>query len=118
MLFAPRRKKIQEELKDWASPESREAAIQQAVRREIGRLLKRTDRGPMADNESIEGKSDKGYQPATFGEPHSSIMFNIVDQSLESAIAKLERNNVDQRLFHRSKRPLDNTTSWWPTTPR
>ncbi len=69
------------EFEDW---------IEQAVRREIGRLRMRRRRARTHADERIDEHETLGRVPETLGEPKSTILFSMLDPDFESAIAKLE----------------------------
>ena len=70
------------------------------VRREIWKASKRNRRGPVLGDPRIEQAEEKGYQPASNGEPRSTILFETWNDRLESAIRRVQGKNDDQRRLY------------------
>jgi hypothetical protein len=100
MLLAERRHEIQRGLEDLATPERFEASVERRVSREIWKASKRNRRGPVFGDPRIEQAEEKGYQPASNGEPHSTILFETWNDRLESAIRRVRGKNDDQRMLY------------------
>jgi hypothetical protein len=100
MLLAERRHEIKASLEDFATPERFEAWVERRVRREIWKTSKRNRRAPVFGDPRIEQSEEKGYQPASHGEPRSTILFETLNERLESAIRKVRSKNDDQRMLY------------------
>jgi hypothetical protein len=100
MLLAERRQENKMSLEDFATPERFEAWVERRVRREIWKTSKRNRRAPVFGDPLIEQAEEKGYQPASNGEPRSTILFETLNERLESAIRKVRGKNDDQRMLY------------------
>jgi hypothetical protein len=100
MLLAERRHEINLSLDDFATPERFEAWVERMVRREIWNVSRRNRRGPVSGDPRIEEAEEKGYQPASNGEPRSTILFETWNDRLESAIRTVRGKNDDQRMLY------------------
>jgi hypothetical protein len=100
MVLAERRHAIASSLEDLATPERFEASVERRVRREIWRTSRRNRRGPVFGDPRIEQAEEKGYRPASNGEPHSTILFETRNDRLESAIRRVRGKNDDQRMLY------------------
>ena len=100
MLLAERRHEIERDLEDLATPERFEASVERKVCREIWKASKRNRREPVIGDPRIEQAEEKGYRPASNGEPHSTILFETWDDRLESAIRRVRGKNDDQRMLY------------------
>ncbi len=71
------------------------------VRREIGRLLKRESAAaPGREAIAIEHAEGKGYQPGSNGDPRSTMLFEMWNDRLESAIGKVRGKTKHQRQLY------------------
>jgi hypothetical protein len=100
-VFADRLQEIEVWIKVFASSASLETEVGRRVRRELARQRKQQERSPIPGSHLLAGEEQKGYAPATAGEPHSSILFRTYDAMLESAIEKLQRDDDSQQMFYR-----------------
>ncbi len=100
LLLAERGHEIKLGLDDFATPERFEASVERMVRREIWKARKRNRRGPVLGDPLIEQAEEKGYQPASNGEPRSTILFETRNEPLESAIRRVQGKNEDQRRLY------------------
>jgi hypothetical protein len=100
MLLAERRHEIGSSLEEFATPERFEASVERRVRREIWKASKRNRRAPVAGDPLIEQAEEKGYRPASNGEPRSTILFETWNDRLESAIRRVQGKNDDQRMLY------------------
>ncbi len=100
MLLAERRHEIERSLEDFATPERFEASVERGVRREIWKTGKRNRRAPVSSDPLIEQAEEKGYRPASNGEPRSTILFETWNERLESAIRTVRGKNDDQRMLY------------------
>jgi hypothetical protein len=100
LLLAERRHEIGRSLEDFATPERFEASVERRVRREIWKASKRNRRSPVSGDPLIEQAEEKGYQPASNGDPRSTILFETWNDRLESAIRRVRGKNDDQRMLY------------------
>jgi hypothetical protein len=100
MLLAERRHEIGSSLEEFSTPERFEASVERRVRREIWKVSKRNRRAPVTGDPLIEQAAEKGYRPASNGEPHSTILFETWNDRLESAIRTVRGKNDDQRMLY------------------
>jgi hypothetical protein len=100
MLLAERGKEIGEALEDYSTPESFETRVGQRVQREIWKLRKRYRRGPSSGDPRVEEVQTKGYQPGSIGDPNSTILFQTVDERLESAIRRTRGKTEAERKLN------------------
>ena len=100
MLLAERRREIEASLEDFATTERFEAWVERMVRREIWKLSRRNRRAPVVGDPLIEQAEEKGYQPASNGEPRSTFLFETCNEPLESAIRRVQGKSDDQRRLY------------------
>jgi hypothetical protein len=100
LLLAERRHEIESSLEDFTTPERFEAAVERRVRREIWKTSKRNRRGPAVGDPRIDQAEEKGYRPASNGDPRSTVLFETWNDRLESAIRRVRGKNDDQRMLY------------------
>ncbi len=100
MLLVERREEIARLLEDFSTPTTYEAGVLRKVRREIWKHCKWQQRGPSSGDPRVEEAQEKGYRPGSNGQPHSTILLETRDESLEAAIDRVQGKTEHQRRLN------------------
>jgi hypothetical protein len=111
-VLGDRLEKIQKQLAALSSAERFEAEIERRVRWRLKIRREAPNPTPTAGSDLLDEQPGKGFEPATAGDPHSSILFRTFDPMLESAIDKVLRDDGDQQTLYRVLARLHVLKKW------